>query len=53
MYRILCWEDREEVREKVLITLSVSKINDSTNFKGNFGNTPVRNYTRRKKVNTW
>ena len=37
------------LKEKVLLALSTSKINDGTNFKDNVGSTPTANCTRKKK----
>ena len=41
------------LKEKALLALSTSKINDGTNFKDNVGSTPTANCTRKKKLEHW
>ena len=50
MGKVLSSKVDKILKNKVLLALSASKINDSTNFKINFGRTSMKNCTRKKKV---
>ena len=41
------------LKAKVLLAFSVSKINDGTNFKDNFGSTPTAPRVKKKKTDHW
>ena len=49
------FEERVEkiLNEKVLLALSLAKINDGTSFKDGMSNAAVTNHTRKKKVEYW
>ena len=43
----------EKLKEKVLLALSLSKINDGTGFEDSTSTTATTSYTRKKKIEYW